>query len=139
MPSGASTFSVMYCAKVWPETASTALPAQSIEMPYSHFSPGSNTSGVRQRGVLAGDDAGDAGRLHVAAHVGVPDVVGEASGVGQQVAQGDGAPGRPQARLAVGIEALQHLHAAEFRQDRGDIAIQRQLPSAPQAASRRRQ
>ena len=45
MPSGSNKLSFMYAPSVWPLTASTILPAQSMLMPYSQRSPGSNNSG----------------------------------------------------------------------------------------------
>ena len=46
MPSGPKMFSWKYRSSLWPLTASTILPAQSMLIPYSHRSPGSNINGV---------------------------------------------------------------------------------------------
>jgi hypothetical protein len=46
MPSGPSTFCCKYASSFWPDTFSTILPTQSMLMPYSQPSPGSNSSGV---------------------------------------------------------------------------------------------
>jgi hypothetical protein len=45
MPSGSSRLSVRYAPSFWPLTATTIFPAQSMSMPYSQRSPGSNSSG----------------------------------------------------------------------------------------------
>ena len=80
-----------------------------------------------QRVVLAGDDAGRAGLLHVLAHVGVPHVVAEAGGVGHEVAQRDRLRRRAQLRLAVVVEALEHLGRGEVRQQFADRLVEREL------------
>ena len=46
MPRGPKMFSRKYRSSFWPPAASTILPTQSMLIPYSHRSPGSNISGV---------------------------------------------------------------------------------------------
>ena len=46
IPSGPVMCSWKYRSSFWPLAASTILPAQSMLMPYSQRSPGSNRSGV---------------------------------------------------------------------------------------------
>ena len=60
-----------------------------------------------------------AGRLDVADHVGVPDLVAEAGRVGEQVTQRDRPLGRTQLRRAGRVESFQHLRRAERRVDIG--------------------
>src|SRR6266446_6827396 len=68
---------------------------------------------------LARGDRRHAGRLDVADHVGVPDLVAEAGRVGEQVTQRDRPLGRTQLRRAGGVESFQHLRRAERRVDIG--------------------
>src|SRR6185312_16984463 len=66
-----------------------------------------------ERLVLAAGDAGHAHRLLVFDDVGVPDLVREAGGVGEQVAQCDVALRLAHLRLARGIEAVEYLDLTE--------------------------
>ena len=65
--------------------------------------------------VLAGEDSGRARDHLIAADLGVPDVVAEASGMCEQMAQCDRRFRRAQLGFAAGIEALQNLHLGKFR------------------------
>ena len=71
--------------------------------------------------------AGRAGLLQICRHVAVPHVVGEAGGVGHEMAQRDRLFGRPQFRLALGVETFQHLRRGEVRQQLADRLVQREL------------
>ena len=114
MPSGANSSSCITWPSLRPVTASTILPAQSMPIPYCQRAPGSNSSGGRQRLVEAGADGRHVHDLAILQDLRVPDVVAEARRVRQQMAQGDVPCGLAQARLAGGVEALQHLHVAEI-------------------------
>ena len=81
----------------------------------------------RQCRVLAGNDSRDARLFHVAAHLGIPDVVDEASRVRDQVPQRDRSPRRTQPWLASGIEAFQYLRRGQLRQQPGDRPVEREL------------
>ena len=56
--------------------------------------------------------AGRAGLLQIFHHLAVPHVVGEAGGVGHEMAQRDRVLRRPQFRLAIGVEAFSTCGAA---------------------------
>jgi hypothetical protein len=62
-----------------------------------------------ERLALAGGDAGKVGIFHIFGGVGIPDVVSEAAGMGQQVAQRYVALGRPQFRFSVAAKSLEDL------------------------------
>ena len=81
----------------------------------------------RQRGVLAARDLRNALRLLVGKDVRVPDFVHVAGGMGQQVAQRHRALRRARLRLALLIEAFQHLDFAQIRDDRTCRSVQFQL------------
>ena len=80
-----------------------------------------------QRLVLAGDDARHLHRLHVLGDLGAPDVVAEARGVGEEVAQGDVALGLAGLGLAVGVEAVEHADLAQRGDHRLGRPIERKL------------
>ena len=70
--------------------------------------------------------ARQAERGHRRQDFGVPGIVAEAGGVGEQLAQGDRAARRAELRRAIGAEALQHLRGGEAGQVGGNGAIERQ-------------
>ncbi len=53
MPNGSKIRSCITWPSRWPVTASTTWPAQSMLLPYSHRSPGSNSRGVLSDALLA--------------------------------------------------------------------------------------
>ena len=65
--------------------------------------------GRGQRRVRAGGDARRVGGALVLRDLRPPDLVGEARGVRQEVPERDRPPGRPEPRLARGVEPLEHL------------------------------
>ena len=66
--------------------------------------------------------------LLVTEHVRVPDVVGEAGRVRQQVAQRDRAARRPKAGRPGGIKTVEHLDGGQLRQALADRLIQANRP-----------
>ena len=107
-----------------PVTASSALPAQSMLMPYSQRSPGSKASGRQSSGCWKVCQRGMPARVHVGQHVGVPHVVDEAGGMGEQVAERDRPPRRAQLGLALGVEALEHARPGQRRHDAAEIGVE---------------
>jgi hypothetical protein len=91
-----------------------------------------------QRSVLARDDAWHAGLLHIAAHLGVPDVIDEARRMRDQVPQGDRPPRWAQPRLTRGVEAFEYLWRGELWQHLGDRPVERELPLFHEPQRRRR-
>ncbi len=80
-----------------------------------------------QRIVLAGGDGGQAGLVQILHHVAVPHVVGEAGGMGHQMAQGDRLLRRPKFWLALGVKAIQHSRRGEIGQHLADRLVEREL------------
>ena len=76
--------------------------------------------------VGAGLDARDLHQVLVALDVRIPELIAEASRVGQQMAQGDGPTGRAHQRLPLGIEAGQHAYIAERRYHRAGRCVELQ-------------
>ena len=84
-------------------------------------------SGVFSAAFLQVVMAGHAGLLQILHHVAVPHIVGEAGGMGHEMAQRDRILRRPQFRLALGIEAFQHLRGGEIGQQLADRRVEREL------------
>ncbi len=125
------------CRAAGRSASSTMRPTQSMLMPYSQRSPGSNTSGARSAARLPLDSGGSLG--HAVAylqHVAVPDLVAEPGRVGQQVAQRDRPPRRPQDRPAAAVESRVYrtFRFVERRVDRRQRVVQRQLAPVRRAA-----
>jgi len=95
-------------------------------MPYSQRSPGSN-AGRLQRRVLAADDPRKVSEFHIFGGIGIPEVVCEPSGVGQQVTQRYRALGRPQFRFALVIESFQYLRRRQVGQYFADRLVKLEL------------
>ena len=70
-------------------------------------------------------------RLHVAGDVGVPEFIFQAAGVRREVAQGGPGLRRAQDRR-VAVEAVEHLHVGELRQDVVDRRVETHLPAVDQ-------
>ncbi len=124
--SGANRRSRNTVSRSWPVTASTIRPAQSMPMPYCQRVPGSKVSGAVRPASLPVRGAGRPVSSMIAQQLGVPDVVAEAGGVGQQVAQGHRAARRAQPRLAGRVEPLQHLGRGEFLDDLARRLVERE-------------
>ena len=79
-----------------------------------------------QRRILAGDDTGDVLGGLIGGDLLAPDLVSEASGVGEQVAQRDLPSWRARAR-STGIEAFQHLCRGDVRDNPGCRCVEIKL------------
>ena len=93
---------------------STTWPHQSMFDPYSHFSPGSKQQRRHDRCPGRGDDAGLAMFSRQAVVVLVEKIVAETGRVQHQHTRGDVALGRTQFRLAVAVEAFEHLEISDI-------------------------
>src|SRR5438045_318743 len=82
-----------------------------------------------ERRVLTRDDSWNGLCLHVSAHLGIPDVVDEASSMGEQMAERDLLLGWSQSRFAGRIKAFEHLWGREFGQNVFDRIVERELTS----------
>ena len=80
--------------------------------------------GNSDRLVGAGLDARNLHQVLVALDVRIPELIAEASRVGQKMAQGDGPTGRACLWLTRGIEAGQHAHIAERRHHRAGRCVE---------------
>ena len=96
-------------------------------MPYSQRSPGSNASGVVSAAFLQLMMPGKIGGFHVLGGVGIPDVVGEAGGMGQQLAQRDRPLGRAQFRFALVVESFQDLRRRQLGKELADRLVKLEL------------
>src|SRR5579883_1098331 len=90
-----------------------------------------------ERQILAGDDAGDPLLLLIAQQVRVPDVVAEARGMRDEMAQRDRPLRRAQLGLARAIEALEHLRRAQLGQYLADGTVERELAALDELHRRR--
>ena len=107
-------------------------------VPYSQRVPGSVISGVFNAAFWQVVIAGRAGLLQIRHHVAVPHVVGEAGGVGHELAQRDRLLRRAQFRLAAGVKAFQHLRRREIGQQLADRLVERELALLDQLHAGRR-
>ena len=96
-------------------------------IPYSQRSPGSNSKGVVSAALAQVVIPGVLRGGLVAGDVRAPDLVAEAGGMGQKVAERDRPLGRPQAWLPGRVEALQHPGLVEVGDHLDGRAIEIEL------------